>query len=67
VRCKVPKLKGLTLSKAKARLKKANCRLGKTTKKKSRVRKGRVIAQAPKSGSVRRSGTRVNVVLSRGR
>jgi hypothetical protein len=66
-RCRVPKLKGLTLKKAKARLKKAHCRLGKVTKRRSRVRKGRVIAQKPKPRAVRRKGARVNVVLSRGR
>jgi hypothetical protein len=67
VRCRVPKLNGLSLKRAKAKLRKAHCRLGKATKKKSRARKGRVIAQKPKRGSVRRSGTKVSVVLSRGR
>jgi hypothetical protein len=67
VRCKVPSLAGLTLTKARAKLKKAHCRLGKVTKKRSRVRKGRVIAQKPKRGAVRRKGARVGVVLSRGR
>jgi Glycoside hydrolase family 44/PASTA domain len=67
VRCKVPKLTGLTLKKAKAKLKKARCRLGKVTKKRSAKRKGRVIAQKPKRGSVRKAGTKVSVVLSRGR
>ncbi|HEX6712105.1 MAG TPA: glycoside hydrolase family 44 protein [Thermoleophilaceae bacterium] len=65
--CKVPKLIGLTLTTAKAKLKKAHCRLGKVTKKRSEKRKGRVIGQKPKRGAVRRSGTRVSVVLSRGR
>ncbi len=64
--CKVPKLKGLTLKKAKAKLKRAHCSLGKATKKRSRVRKGRVIAQTPKPGAVRKNGARVNVVVSRG-
>lgn len=67
VRCKVPKLRGLTLSNAKTALRKAHCRLGKVTRKKSRARKGRVIAQTPKRGAVRRNGTKVGVVLSRGR
>ena len=67
VRCKVPNVKKLTLEKAKTKLRKAHCRLGKVTKKKSRARKGRVIAQSPKRGAVRKNGTKVRVVLSRGR
>ena len=67
VRCKVPKLRGLTLKKAKTKLRKAHCRVGKVTKKKSRTRKGRVIGQKPKAGSLRRNGTKVALVLSRGR
>ena len=66
-RCVVPKLIGLTLAKTKARLKKAHCRLGKVTKKRSPKRKGRVIAQRPKPRSHVKPGTRVAVVLSRGR
>ena len=64
---KVPKLTGLTLKQAKSKLRKAHCRLGKVTKKRSAKRRGRVIAQKPKRGSARRSGTRASVVLSRGR
>ena len=66
-RCKVPGLKALTLKKAKAKLRKAHCRLGKVTKKQSRARKGRVIAQSPKRGALRTNGAKVRVVLSRGR
>ena len=65
--CKVPNLKKLTLKKAKSKLRKAHCRLGKVTKKKSHARKGRVIAQSPKRGAVRKNGAKVRVVLSRGR
>ena len=65
--CHVPRLKGLTLKKAKAKLKKAHCRLGRVTKKRSAKRKGRVIAQRPKAGKKLKSGGRVAVVLSRGR
>lgn len=66
-RCKVPKLRGLTLTKAKAKLRKAHCAAGKVTRKRSRARKGTVIAQAPKAGSIRRRGSKVALVLSRGR
>src|SRR4051795_8426130 len=66
-RCVVPKLIGLTLKKAKAKLKKAHCRLGKVTKRKSRKHKGHVIAQKPKPKTKRAAGSKVRVVLSRGR
>ena len=66
-KCKVPKLAGLTLKKAKARLKKAHCALGKVTKKRSGKRRGVVVAQRPKPGLLRKRGTNVAVVISRGR
>jgi beta-lactam-binding protein with PASTA domain len=37
------------------------------TKRRSHARKGRVIAQSPKRGAVRKNGAKVRVVLSRGR
>ena len=64
--CVVPKLKGLKLSKAKAALKKARCRTGKVTKKKSRKKKGTVIAHRPKAGSKLAAGTRVALTVSDG-
>jgi hypothetical protein len=66
-RCTVPKLAGLTLKAAKRKLVTAHCRLGKVTKKKSAKAKGHVIAQTPKPRAKVRSGTKVAVVLSRGR
>lgn len=62
--CKVPKLKGLTRSKAKAALITANCKLGKTTKKKSKKgKKGRATKQSPAAGKVVAAGTSVSVTL----
>ena len=66
-RCVVPRLKGLTLAKAKTKLRKAHCRLGKVARKKSKSRARRVIAQTPKPKKRLKAGTKVNVVLSRGR
>jgi hypothetical protein len=66
-KCTVPKLTGLTLKKAKAKLRKAHCRLGKVTRKRSAKRKGRVIAQKPKPRTRGKAGLKVAVVLSRGR
>ncbi len=66
--CKVPKLKGKTLSQAKAALKKANCALGKVTKAKSKtVKKGRVISSKPAAGVTKPWGTLVNLKISRGK
>jgi beta-lactam-binding protein with PASTA domain len=62
----VPKLAGLTIKQAKRKLAKAHCRLGKVTRKRSAKRRGRVIAQKPKRGTLR-NGAGVNVVVSRGR
>jgi hypothetical protein len=65
-RCVVPKLKGLTLKKAKSRLKKANCRTGKVTRARNRkVKKGRVISSSPKAGKRLALNAKVKVKLSR--
>jgi hypothetical protein len=66
--CKVPELRGKTLAAAKRALASARCAAGKITKKRSAsVRQGRVLAQAPKAGTTHRTGTRVSLVISRGR
>jgi hypothetical protein len=67
-KCVVPKLKGKTLAAAKTALKKAHCRLGKVRKAYSKkVKRGRVISQAPAPHKVKPANTKVSVVLSRGR
>lgn len=66
-RCHVPKLKGLTLAKAKRKLKRAHCRLGRVRHRhtgKAR-RHPVVLKQSPKPGASRHAGTRVRVTLSR--
>ena len=66
--CKVPRVRGLTLSKAREAISKANCAVGKLTKEHSRrIRKGRVIASSPSSGRTKPHGTKVALVLSRGK
>jgi hypothetical protein len=65
-KCKVPKLKGKTLTKAKAALKKAHCKLGKVTKKKgSSSLRGKVVSSKPKAGTVKPAGTKVALVLGK--
>jgi serine/threonine-protein kinase len=63
----VPKLRGLTLAKAKAKLRKAHCKLGKVTKKASpAAQKGKVIGQKPKPGRKLKNGSMVNVTVGKG-
>jgi hypothetical protein len=66
--CVVPKLRGKTLHAARVALGRAHCRVGKIHRVRShRVRKGRVLSSAPRAGSHRGAGTKVGLVVSRGR
>jgi hypothetical protein len=65
-RCVVPKLVGKTLKKAKRALEKAGCKPGKTTSKKSKKKKGRVIKQRYKAGKKLPLGTKVALTVSKG-
>jgi Subtilase family/PASTA domain len=67
VRCLVPRLSGKTLAAARTALTRSRCALGRVTKRRSRVRKGRVVAQSVRPGTRRPRGSRVGVALSRGR
>jgi hypothetical protein len=68
LQCVVPKLAGKTVAAARRALRKAGCTLGKTTRRRSaKVHKGHVVSSKPKAGKHRRHGTRVAVVVSRGR
>jgi hypothetical protein len=62
-RCDVPRLRGLTLSRAKAALLAAGCRLGRV--KGRRGRRAHVVSQSPRPGSVWGHGKRVTVTLGR--
>jgi hypothetical protein len=65
-KCKVPKLRGRTLTSAKRLLRHAHCRLGKVTRKASaRVRPGRVVASKPRAGSLRTRGARIAIALAK--
>ena len=65
--CLVPKVKGKTLAGAKSALTRAHCKVGKVTKKFSRVKKGHVVSQRPKPGTNLAAGAKVNLVLSKGK
>ena len=63
----MPKVTGLKLATAKKRIVDRHCRLGKVTKKTSSlVKKGRVLSQRPKGGTVLKKGARVNLRVSKG-
>ncbi len=64
--CTVPKLRGRTLARARVLLVKANCRLGKVTRVRSRVKKGIVLKQSPAGGLRRARGAKVALRVSRG-
>jgi uncharacterized repeat protein (TIGR01451 family) len=66
-RCVVPRVIGQTLAKARAKIVKAHCRVGKITRRASTSKKrGRVLAQRPRPGRHVSRGTRVNLTLGRG-
>jgi Ca2+-binding RTX toxin-like protein len=67
-RCVVPNVIGKTLSVTRRAIAKGRCRVGKITRRPSRVvPRGRVLAQKPKAGRRRPVGTRVNLTVSSGR
>jgi hypothetical protein len=66
-KCVVPKVVGKTLKKARAKLKKAHCRVGKITKKAStKKQQGRVLKQKPKRGKVLKPNAKVNLTVGKG-
>jgi hypothetical protein len=65
--CKVPKVVGRTLAKARVLIVQRHCRLGKVARIYSRVRKaGVVIMQGKRAGRVLAVGTRIGLTVSRG-
>lgn len=66
--CKVPNVKGMTLAAAKRELKAGDCVLGKVrTAFSAKVKKGRVISQSLRPGKTARLGSKVNLVVSKGK
>jgi hypothetical protein len=66
-KCKVPKVVGKKLVTARRMITRARCRVGRVRRAKSRKPRGRVVRQTPRWGVSRARGTRVNLVVSRGR
>ena len=67
-RCVVPNVRGKTVPAARLAFARSRCALGRVSRAYSgRVRKSRIISQSRRVGSRHPRGTRVNVVVSRGR
>ena len=65
-KCVVPKVVGLKLAKAKTKIKKAHCRVGKVTKKhSSKKKRGKVIKQSPKAGKKLKVNSKVNLTVGK--
>ena len=67
VRCRVPYVVGLTLARARARIRSAHCRVGRVRRAHSARRREHVISQRPRAGRRLASGSRVALVVSMGR
>ncbi len=66
--CVVPKITGLSVSAARSRLSAASCGLGtQHTAYSTRVKKGRVISQATRAGTILAAGSKVGVTVSKGK
>ncbi len=65
--CVVPRVRGKTLRAASAAVRRAGCRVGKVRRRASRVKRNRVLAQSPAAGREVALGSKVNLVVSRGR
>jgi beta-lactam-binding protein with PASTA domain len=64
VKCRVPRVIGMTLRRAKARIRARHCSVGRIRRTRSR-RVGRVIAQTPRPGAIKRRGFPVRLVVGR--
>jgi uncharacterized delta-60 repeat protein len=67
VRCRVPRVVGLSLIRARARIRSAQCRVGRVRRARSARPRGRVISQSPRAGRSLPRGSRVGLVVSSGR
>ncbi len=65
--CRVPRIIGVRLRPAQARIRRASCRVGRIRRIHSARRRDRVLSQAPRPGARRVRGTRVHFTVSRGR
>src|SRR5436853_611558 len=64
VRCRVPRVTGLTVGAAKSRIRRAHCSVARIRRQRSK-RVGRVISQSPRPGTLRPRGAGVSLVVGR--
>jgi serine/threonine-protein kinase len=63
----VPRVVGSSLAKARTRIRKAHCRVGRIAHKASTLRKkGRVLRQSPRAGKKLQNGAKVSLTVGRG-
>lgn len=68
IQCIVPKVKGKPLARAKSAITAAHCAVGHVTQAASKkLPKGDVLSQAPAAGKHEKKGSKVNLVVSRGK
>ena len=66
VHCKVPKVVGLTLAKARSKIARAHCRVGKVGRKRVvRKKRGKVLAQTPRAGRSLTRGAKVSLTVGK--
>jgi hypothetical protein len=65
--CRVPRVLGLRLVRARTAIRRANCSVGRVRGVRSRAARGRVVRQSPRAGTRLRRGARIALVISRGR
>jgi PASTA domain len=65
--CVVPNVTGKKLRKAKKKIRKTFCEVGKVKRKRSGKKKGTVIRQRPRAGTVRDAGAEVKLVVAKRR
>jgi Tol biopolymer transport system component len=65
-RCVVPRVIGMRLAVARARIGRANCLVGSVRRVRTKAKKsGKVVAQSPKAGTVKDRGFKVKLVVGR--
>jgi uncharacterized delta-60 repeat protein len=64
-RCRVPRVVRLRLARARTRIRRAHCRVGRVRSVRSRRFRGIVVKQSPRAGRRVARGTRVNLVVGR--
>jgi hypothetical protein len=65
-KCKVPRLVGKTLARARRMIRVAHCSMGRIRRARSKRARGRVVSQKPRAGRVLAATAKVNLVVSRG-